>query len=147
MVFARWNCVFIIFFSMGLCAVGCQRNIILKKGKWMKFSEVTESFATLQSLPGRIDMTKELAILLSKASPEDARLISYLCLGQLRAPSRPTRGFSRTQPTPRIWCARPSWTVSIPRRPTCATADSELADGTREEGRRHGPIPERERGI
>lgn len=57
----------------------------------MKFSDVTQSFARLQNLPGRIDMTKELASLLSQANSEDARLISYMSLGQLRAQYLPTQ--------------------------------------------------------
>ena len=52
----------------------------------MKFKEVAQSFAKLETMSSRISMTEELAALFGKASKEEIKEIVYLATGCLKPP-------------------------------------------------------------
>lgn len=54
----------------------------------MKFSVVAECFDKIEQISGRLQMTQELAHLLSLASPDESEIISNLVLGQLQPPHK-----------------------------------------------------------
>jgi len=54
--------------------------------KFMKFNDVAQSFAQIEATSGRVEMTKILADLLKKATPEEASIICNISLGQLNPP-------------------------------------------------------------
>lgn len=53
---------------------------------YMKFSQVSHVFATIEPIQSRLEMTRCLADLLHKATPSEANIICNLSLGQLHAP-------------------------------------------------------------
>ena len=55
-------------------------------GKPMKFVEVARSFDEIEPIAARLEITRLLAQLFKKASPQEARIISSLSLGELRPP-------------------------------------------------------------
>ncbi|HSC25040.1 MAG TPA: ATP-dependent DNA ligase [Candidatus Babeliales bacterium] len=52
----------------------------------MKFIEVAHSFNEIEPISGRLEITRLLAQLLKKASPQEAEIITSLSLGQLHPP-------------------------------------------------------------
>jgi len=52
----------------------------------MKFIEVAHSFNDIEPIAARLEITRHLANLLKKASPDEAKIITYLTLGQLNPP-------------------------------------------------------------
>jgi len=52
----------------------------------MKFIEVARSFNGIEPISARLEITRLLANLLKKASPDEAKIITYLTLGQLHPP-------------------------------------------------------------
>lgn len=52
----------------------------------MKFHEVASAFEIIQPIQSRLEMTRQLAHLLSLCSPSEARIVCDLALGQLHAP-------------------------------------------------------------
>lgn len=52
----------------------------------MKFSHVADAFAIIEPIQSRLEMTRQLADLLGKASPLEANIICNFSLGQLHAP-------------------------------------------------------------
>jgi DNA ligase-1 len=52
----------------------------------VKFAEVAHSFDVIEAISSRLEITRLLAELLKKASPQEAAIIADLSLGQLHAP-------------------------------------------------------------
>lgn len=52
----------------------------------MKFSYVSQVFNEIEKISGRLEITKLLADLLKKATPEESKIICYLSLGELKPP-------------------------------------------------------------
>lgn len=52
----------------------------------MKFIEVSQHFSEIEPIAGRLEITKILAQLFKKASPQEAEIIASLSLGELRPP-------------------------------------------------------------
>ncbi len=52
----------------------------------MNFKEVAEIFDVIEKEMSRTAITEKLAVLFKKASPQEASLIAYLCLGELNPP-------------------------------------------------------------
>jgi len=54
------------------------------KGHVMTFAQLSHHFDRIQALSGRIAITQELAAIFARCTPEEAHIVSYLVLGQLR---------------------------------------------------------------
>jgi len=52
----------------------------------VKFSQVASVFDEIEKISGRLEITKKLAELLEKATPQEAQIICYLSLGKLKPP-------------------------------------------------------------
>lgn len=52
----------------------------------MKFIEMSQVFAVIEPIQSRLEMTRQLAQLLDKASPKEANIICNFSLGQLKPP-------------------------------------------------------------
>ncbi len=70
---------------MVLCSLLLQFNYIFN-GNQMKFKEVARSFENIEPVSGRLEITRLLAELLSKATSREAEIIASLSLGQLHPP-------------------------------------------------------------
>ncbi len=57
----------------------------------MKFIEVAHSFDEIEPIAARLEITRLLAQLFKKASPQEAEIIASLSLGELRPPHRGTQ--------------------------------------------------------
>jgi DNA ligase-1 len=81
--FAKYSAVFILCGALIRCnSISYHDNGAL----FMKFRTVAEYFAKIEATPGRVDMTKLLAELLTEASAQEAQIIADFSLGQLRPP-------------------------------------------------------------
>lgn len=56
----------------------------------MLFKDISESFTCIAQTSSRLEITQLLSHLLSKADPDEARIISYIALGLLRPPYQST---------------------------------------------------------
>jgi len=63
-----------------------QKYYYIPNGKSMKFVEVAHSFNEIEPIAARLEITRLLAQLLKKASPQEAQIIASLSLGELRPP-------------------------------------------------------------
>lgn len=52
----------------------------------MEFSTVAATFSKLEEITGRLEMTRQLATLFEKATPEEIEILTHLSLGELHAP-------------------------------------------------------------
>jgi DNA ligase 1 len=61
-----------------------QIHSLLKGNTAMKFLEIAHYFERISRIRSRLEITKLLAELYGKANAQEAQILSYLCLGQLR---------------------------------------------------------------
>lgn len=76
------------FLSLALFIIHLSINTHLcaRKKNTMDFKEVAQSFAQIEATSSRLEMTRLLADLLKKATPDEASIIANISLGQLNPP-------------------------------------------------------------
>jgi DNA ligase-1 len=62
------------------------KHYFYKQDSHMKFIEVARSFAEIEPIAARLEITRLLAQLFKQASPQEAEIITSLSMGQLRPP-------------------------------------------------------------